>query len=211
MKFWASAMASHFAFAASLPAGRNLWLKGQSLSCDSLRTRPFTTDRRRINSRQPTMQLPPASHVERCEPPYSEDQIGPPDYKWDPAYPGTLKPGTVDDNFPLKRCLESDVYDNMKYEEYDIDERTPRVFAPEEDLLQWLSQQGRLLPRGLSDDEFDTEAEKQMSGITEEDLEFADDDSKMIAYYSKQGEGSAAGASADFGGFAEPAANESGL
>lgn len=150
------------------------------------------------------MQLPPSTHL---EPPLSEDQLGPPNYKWDPAYPGTLKPGTVDDNYPLRRVLDSDVYENMKYEELDIDERTPRVFAPEEDLLQWLSKQGRLLPRGMSDEEFDSEADRQISGITEEDLDFADDDSKMIAYYSKQGEGSAAGSGADFGGFSESSAD----
>lgn len=145
------------------------------------------------------MQLPPKSHVDLYEPPLSDEQKGPPDYKWDPNYPGTLKPGSVDDNYPLKRVLESDVYENMKYEELDIDERTPIVFEPEEDLLQWLAQQGRLLPRGLSDDEFDVEAERQMSGITEEDLEFADEDSKTIAYYSRQqGDGNSTAASGDF-------------
>lgn len=129
--------------------------------------------------------------------------MGPPAYKWDPNFPGTLKPGSVDENYPLRAVLESDVYDNMVYEELDMDDRTPFVFPPEEDLLEWLAKEGRLLPRDVPEDEFDSEAEKQISGITEEDLEFADDDSKMIAYYSRQGEGSAAGASSDFGGFAE--------
>lgn len=122
-----------------------------------------------------------------------------------------MKPGSVDDNFPLHRVLESDVYERMEYEELDIDERTARVFEPGEDMLQWLSKQGRLLPKDISDQDFEMEAEKQMSGITEEDLEYADDDSKMIAYYSKQGEGSALGSSADFGGFADSTADGPGL
>lgn len=146
------------------------------------------------------MQLPPATQP---EPPLSPEQVGPPDYKWDPAFPGTLKPGSVEDNYPLHKVLESDVYENMVYEELDMDDLSPVVFQPEEDLLEWLAKEGRLLPRGMTDDEFESEAEMQISGMSEEDLEFADDDSKMIAYYSRQGEGSAAGASADFGGFAE--------
>lgn len=148
------------------------------------------------------MQLPPDTHE---EPPLTRDQLGPVNYKWDPDYPGTLKPGSVDDNYPLRRVLESDVYENMVYEELDIDERSPYVYPPEEDMLQWLAREGRLLPREMTDDEFDSEVDKQISGITAEDLEFADDDSKMIAYYSRQGEGSAAGASSDFGGFSEGA------
>lgn len=155
-----------------------------------------------------TMQLPPASHF---EPPLSEEQRGPPDYKWDPAYPGTMKPGSVDDNYPLQRVLDSDVYEVMQYEELDIDDRTPRVFIPGEDMLHWLSNQGRLMPKDISDQDFELEAEKQMSAITEEDLEYGDDDTKMIAYYSKQGQGSAAGSGADFGGFADSSGDGPGM
>lgn len=156
--------------------------------------------------RAPRCQIPPPNGY--WEPPLSEEQRGPPRYAWDPTFPGTLKPGSVDDNFPLEKVLASDVYRRMEYVEMDIDERTPQVFPPDEDFLEWLAREGKLLPRGLSDDEFDTEAEKQMTGITEEDLEFADDDSKMLAYYSRQGEGSAAGASSDFGGFSESSASD---
>ena len=151
-------------------------------------------------------QLPPASHE---EPPLTDEQKGPPGYKWNPDYPGTLKPGSVEDNYPLWRVLESDVYEKMQYEERDLDERDPIIFEPDEDLLHWLAEQGRLLPRGMSEEEFEMQAETQISGMTEEELDYADDDSKMIAYYSKQGEGTAAGASSDFGGFADSSAEPS--
>lgn len=149
------------------------------------------------------MLIPPKPNKD-IEPPLSPEQVGPPEYKWDPNFPGTLKPGLVDDNYPLSEVLESGVYENMKYEELDMDGREPQIFELEEDLLEWLSKQGRLISRDAEDDdEFETDVEKQMNGITEEDLEFRDDDSRMIAYYSKQGEGSAMGTGSDFGGFAD--------
>lgn len=146
------------------------------------------------------MQIPPFGQE---EPPLTKEERGPPDYKWDPNFPGTMKPGQVEDNFPLRKVLESDVYERMEYQELDADERDPHIFEPDEDLLEWLARHGRLIPRGASDDEFEMEAERQISGITEEDLDFADDDSQMIAYYSRQGEGTATGSSPDFGGFSE--------
>lgn len=149
---------------------------------------------------QVIMQIPPPGHV---EPPLTPEEKGPPGYKWNPDYPGTLKPGLAPDNFPLEEVLSSGVYERMEYQELEMDEKDMTIFAPDEDLLEWLAKEGRLIPRGASDDEFETEAERQISGITEEDLDFADDDSKMIAYYSRQGEGSSAGASPDFGGFSE--------
>lgn len=150
------------------------------------------------------MQLPPLDFE---EPPLSPSERAPEGYVWNPDYPGTLKPGSEQDNFPLEKVLASGVYDRMVYEEIDMDDCTPQVYPLAVDMLHWLAEQGRLLPREMTDDEFDTETEKQISGITEEDLEFADDDSKMIAYYSKQGEGTATGAGPDFGGFSESSAD----
>lgn len=147
------------------------------------------------------MQLPPATNY--WEPPLTEAQKGPAEYKWDPNYPGTLKPGLSEDNYPLEDVLNSGVYENMVFEETDMDDRTPLVFPLQEDLLEWLAKEGRLIPKDAADEDLDVEAEKQIKGITEEDLEYNDDDDKMIAYYSKQGEGSALGASNDFGGFSE--------
>lgn len=149
------------------------------------------------------MLIPPKPNRD-VEPPLTPEQKGPPEYKWNPDYPGTLKPGSVDDNYPLSKVLESDVYDNIVYEELDMYEREPQIFEVDEDLLEWLAKQGRLIPRGAeNDEEFETEMEKQVNGITEEDLEFGEDDSRMIAYYSRQGEGSAMGAGNDYGGLAD--------
>lgn len=150
------------------------------------------------------MQLPPTSQP---NPPISEADQGPAGYEWDEDYPGTLKPGKEPDNYPLEEVMASEVYELMEYQELDIDERDPHIFPPDDDFLEWLAREGKLLPRGASEAEFDTEADKQISGITEDDLDFADDDSKMIAYYSRQGEGSAAGTSNDFGGMADSVAD----
>lgn len=146
------------------------------------------------------MQLPPAAHE---EPPLTDEEKGPPGYVWNPDFPGTLKPGTVNDNFPLEKVLASDVYERMQYEELEMDEIQTHIFQPDQDILQWLAENKRLLPRGVSDEEFETEAERQISGITEEDLDYGEEDEKMIQYYYKQGEGNSAGAGTDFGGFAE--------
>lgn len=154
------------------------------------------------------MQLPPGSHE---EPPLTDLEKGPPGYKWDPSFPGTLKPGSEEDNYPLDIVLASGVYERMQFQELDMDELDKQIFTPDEDFLQWLAVHGRLLPRDLTEEELESEAEKQISGITEEDLDFADEDSKMIAYYSRQGEGSSAGASADFGGFSESFVDRPGL
>ncbi|KAI0558433.1 hypothetical protein FGB62_211g016 [Gracilaria domingensis] len=162
--------------------------------------RPERHSAKKAPRRRTQMQIPPPGHE---QPPLSELEKGPPGYKWNPDYPGTMKPGLEPDNYPLEDVMTSGVYERMEYTEMDIDERDPRVFEPDEDLLEWLAKHGRLIPRGASDDEIETEAERQISGITEEDLDFGDDDSRMIAYYSRQGEGSASGAGQDFGGFSE--------
>ncbi len=157
--------------------------------------------RRQRCAKRICMQLPPpGSH---WEPPLTAEQRGPENYKWDPNFPGTLKPGTCEDNWPLADVLASGVYERMVYQEFDTDECKPVIAEPDEDLLEWLAREGRLIPRDVSEDEFDVEPDRHTVGITEEDLEYGDDDGKMLAYYSRQGEGSAAGSSTDFGGFSE--------
>lgn len=177
-----------------------------SLSTSSFRPSPslrVVLCRRKQQPAQPSMLIPPSPMP---EPPLTDEQKGPPDYTWDENYPGTLKPGQVEENTPLDKVLASEVYENMVYEEMDIDERTPHVFTPDEDFLEWLAKEGRLIPRDIDDE--DIEVEKQMDGLAEDDLEYGDDDSKTIAYYSRQGSGASAGASSDFGGFAEPTIND---
>lgn len=181
-----------FALAPPLPGAR---ARGHPL------LHPAQTATASRRPRVPRMQLPPPGAIP--SPPLTEEQVGPPDYKWDPAYPGTLKPGSKEDNFPLDEVLASGVYERMQYQEYDTDACDPVIVEPDEDLLEWLAREGKLIPRNATEDEFDLEADRQATGITEEDLEYGEDDDKMLAYYSRQGEGSAAGASADFGGFAE--------
>lgn len=147
----------------------------------------------------PTMQIPPDWKT-RPEPPLDDLQKGPADYEWDPTFPGTLKPGRkLEDCFPLETVLESKVYERMVYEELDMYAINEDVHIPDDDLLAWLSREGRLLGGEEDDDE---EGGKQ-AGVTEEELDFSEEDDKMLAYYSKQGEGSSVGASSDFGGMAE--------
>lgn len=150
------------------------------------------------------MQLPPP---DQYEPPLADSDLPPPDYKWDPDFPGTLKPGTVEDNFPLHSVLSSDVYENMKYEELDMDERCPDLFEPDEDLLEWLAKEGRLIGCDTENEDMEMESDAQIDGIADDELGYGDDDSKMIAYYTRQGEGSVEGASPDFGGFSESSAD----
>lgn len=153
----------------------------------------------RRRARFPSMLIPPAHY----NVPLSDEDKGPKGYKWDPNYPGTLKPGSVPDNYPLEDVLNSDVYENIVYEEWDIDERHPSIYEQQvdEDFLEWLDKQGRLIPRDSEDEDmFEPEAGTQAS-IPEDDLDYADDDSKMIAYYSRNSNG--ASSDFDFGGFSE--------
>lgn len=157
------------------------------------------TARRRRGSNV-TMLIPPKHY----DLPLTDDEKISPDYEWDPAHPGTLKPGTVPDNYPLEDVLNSDVYEKMVYEELDVDERHPSIYAQEleEDFLEWLEKAGRLIPRDSEDEDmFESEADTQVSGISEDDLDYADDDSKMIAYYSRQGDVSSS--DPEFGSFSE--------
>lgn len=110
----------------------------------------------------------------------------------------------MDDNFPLERVLESDVYKNMVFDEFDMDERVAEIVEPDDDLLEWLDRNNRLIPRDATTDDYDLDsADAQMAALTEDDLDYADDDSKMIEYYSKQSEGAQSGTSLDFGGFSD--------
>jgi hypothetical protein len=151
------------------------------------------------------MQIPPLVNGKpRPEPPLNPVQRGPEGYTWDPSYPGTMHPGIAqDDCFPLASVLESGVYERMEYQELDMYERSPEIFTVDDDLLDWLAREGRFLERGAEDGDLDADSDKMVAGVTEEDLDFADDDDKMLAYYSKQGEGSAVGAGSDFGGVAD--------
>lgn len=154
------------------------------------------------------MQLPP-DHATRDVPPLDESQRGPDGYKWDPNFPGTLRPGlSMDDCFPLESVMNNGVYERMEYEELDMYAICDEIHKPDNDLLEWLAKEGRLLG---DDGEVEGEAESQVAGVTEEDLDFSDEDDKMLAYYSKQGEGSSVGASSDFGGIAESSTDVGGM
>jgi hypothetical protein len=156
----------------------------------------------------PRAQVPP-DWATRPEPPLDEDQRGPVGYVWDPNFPGTLKPGLkLDDCFPLEVVLDSEVYERMVYQELDKYAICPEIHSPDEDLLEWLAKEGKLL---VEDEELEDEAQRQVMGVTEEDLDFSEEDDKMLAYYSKQGEGSSLGASSDFGGIAESGLEGGGL
>lgn len=155
-----------------------------------------------------TMQLPP-DHETREVPPLDEDQRGPEDYDWDPNFPGTLRPGrALDDCFPLEEVMNSGVYERMVYQELDMYAICDEIHKPDEDMLEFLAKEGRLLG---DDGDLEMEAERQVVGVTEEDLDFSDEDDKMLAYYSKQGEGSSVGASSDFGGIAESSIDVGGI
>lgn len=91
----------------------------------------------------------------------------------------------------------------MVYDEFDMDERVAEIVEPDEDLLEWLDRNNRLIPHDAPTDDFDLDSDPQMTVLTEDDLNYADDDSKMIEYYSKQSEGAQTGTSLDFGGFSD--------
>jgi hypothetical protein len=114
-----------------------------------------------------------------------------------------------DDCFPLAEALASGVYDRIQFQELDLYERSSELFKIDEDLLEWLARENRFLSSDGDSDDLEADADKQLAGVTEEDLDFADDDDKMLAYYSKQGEGSAVGAGSDFGGLADSSSFES--
>lgn len=156
---------------------------------------------------QPAMLVPPFKQI---EPPLTPQELGPKGYTWNDDYPGTMKPGQVEDNFPLERVLASDVFEKMQYQELDMDERADEIFGPDEDLLDWLSKNNRLITKGASDEDIDMQM--NASDSEQENAPFVeDDDDKMIAYYTKQGEGSSTGSSFDFGGFADSTSDFSGF
>jgi hypothetical protein len=192
------------AFASPLPVTRLAFRRHASIAHGDESMRPLRRARVATGSSSPArMQLPP-NPAAWPEPPLTEEQLGPDTYKWDPAFLGTLHPGIGEpDCFPLDEVMSSGVYERMKYQELDRYERSPELFDPDEDLLEWLVGVDRLLPRDIDDAELEMEVEKQIAGITEEDLEFGEEDSRTLAYYSKQGEGSSLGSSSDFGGLAE--------
>lgn len=84
-----------------------------------------------------------------------------------------------------------------------MDERVAEIVEPDEDLLEWLDRNNRLIPRDAATDDFDLDSDAQTTALTEDDLDYTDDDSKMIEYYSKQSEGAQTGTSLDFGGFSD--------
>ena len=135
-------------------------------------------------------------------PPLTEEQKPHESYKWNPNYPGSLKPGG-EDCFPLDEVMNSGVLENMIFDERDIDERPSEIFEVEEDLLEWLAKENRLLPSGSVEDEWEMEAEQASSGVTMEDLQFGDQEDRTLAYYLQHGEGTAIGESSDFGGVSD--------
>lgn len=148
------------------------------------------------------MQRPPASQVE-LQPELPEGMRAPEGYKWDPDFPGTIKPGLSDDNYPLDEILQSGVYERMKYEEKDIDACEPIVHKTDEDLLEWLKKLGRLLPR---DADVGDDAVAEALAVADDDDN--DEDKAMLAYYSRQRDG--APTEGDFGGMSDSSLNEPG-
>lgn len=95
----------------------------------------------------------------------------------------------------------------MVYDEFDMDERVAEIVEPDDDLLEWLDRNNRLIPRDATTDDFDLESEAAQ--MTDDDLDYTDDDSKMIEYYLKQSEGADTGTSLDFGGFSDSSPTDS--
>eukprot|EP00179_Madagascaria_erythrocladioides_P004550 CAMPEP_0198310764 /NCGR_PEP_ID=MMETSP1450-20131203/2711_1 /TAXON_ID=753684 ORGANISM="Madagascaria erythrocladiodes, Strain CCMP3234" /NCGR_SAMPLE_ID=MMETSP1450 /ASSEMBLY_ACC=CAM_ASM_001115 /LENGTH=145 /DNA_ID=CAMNT_0044013611 /DNA_START=164 /DNA_END=601 /DNA_ORIENTATION=+ len=106
-----------------------------------------------------------------------------PEFNWNKEYVGTMVPGTDGDNFPLEDIMH--VAGSMKYDELDEDERVAEILEPDEDILEWLASKGRLIPRGVEEDDDEFEMKRQMTGITEEDLEFDGDEDDMLSYYNR--------------------------
>lgn len=113
-----------------------------------------------------------------------------------------MKPGLVEDNYPLKDVMESEVYNNMVYDEFDMDERCCDICEPDLDFLEWLSKEGRLIPREAENDEIEMEPDAQLTEFSEDDMDY-NDDSKMIAYYSRQTDENATSTDFEFSGFSD--------
>lgn len=127
-----------------------------------------------------TMQLPPASAF---QPPLTEEMQPPENYTWDPDFPGTLKPGKVPDNFPIQAVLDSGVFDNMKFQELDEDERDGDMTPLSDDLLEFLAANGRLLDEATEAEAGEGPARGRMAG---EELDFGgDEEDKVLQLYSR--------------------------
>ncbi|KAJ8907745.1 hypothetical protein NDN08_007851 [Rhodosorus marinus] len=118
--------------------------------------------------------------------PLHPDQKGPAGYIPIEEHPGTFPPGSAGDNYPLESIM--DVVDDCEYLQLDIDEVTPVTHEIDVDLLEYLDGLNRLLPRSEEDDVLDEDMQRQMTGITEEDLDYVDnDDEEVLTYFTRTG------------------------
>jgi len=127
-----------------------------------------------------TMQLPPASAY---QPPLTPEMLPPKNYRWSPDFPGTLKPGLVPDNFPIPQVLESGVYDNMKFQELEADDRDGDMTPLSDDLLEFMAVNGRLLDEEAEAETGEGGARGRLVG---EELDFGgDEEDKVLQLYSR--------------------------
>lgn len=113
--------------------------------------------------------------------PYNVPEMPKPfsDYEWDPAFPGSFKPGLAGENYDLDVVLEMwEGRENPACMQLPQDQLWQVPNAPPEDILSWLGRIGLLeeeetgkdeeepLERGdsLLDDEFDLDEELAMEG-----------------------------------------------
>jgi len=126
------------------------------------------------------MQLPPSTAF---QPPLTPEMLPPKNYTWSPDFPGTLKPGLVPDNFPISQVLESGVYDNMKFQELEADDRDGDMTPLNDDLLEFMAVNGRLLDEEAEAETGEGGARGRLVG---EELDFGgDEEDKVLQLYSR--------------------------
>lgn len=103
--------------------------------------------------------------------------------------------------------MNNGVLERMEYIERDRDERPSHIFEIETDILEWLAEQGRLLPSGSVEEGWDTDTSKGQVGLANLDFDSAKDDDPLL------GQMVASGRDADIGmdeGFENAAALDMG-
>jgi len=118
--------------------------------------------------------------------PYTPPMKGPDQFVPVEGHPGTFPSGTGGDNYPLEEYVG--IADKVGHQELEIDAVSPEIFPPAEDLLEFLDSINKLVARSDEDDELDEDVKRQMTGITEEDLEYGDsDEEEVLTYFTRSG------------------------
>lgn len=103
-------------------------------------------------------------------------------FKFDPDYPGTAPPGSVEENFPLKEVLELKI-NNLNVQEFSREQHCGVIRGADESILDWLQSKGKIKPR-LNEDTKDDLVEKNQT-LLEDEFDFEDGEDSIGNFFGQ--------------------------